>query len=444
MRWARFALWCSVSFPAVLVAAAPPNVTGAWEVVLSKPGAAQSWRLTIDRDGSDYSGSLGAWKLAGRLEAGALRLHCLAVPACGELNLRAAGASLAGEGTLDSLPVQIRGERPRQRPYAEPRSYEYTPREYSGLFTRAAVPVLRIFPGDSVRTRTLDAEGFDERGVRVSAVVNPQTGPFYVEGAMPGDTLEIRFIRIRPNRATADMYGDAIAANALEPYSLRREQKASGGSGAWSLDLTRGTAAVAGRGGRLAHFEVPLRPMLGCVGVAPANDQSLRTVNLGPYGGNLDYGGVHEGAVLYLPVFQRGALLFLGDGHARQGDGELTGTGLETSMDVEFSVDLIRNRALAQPLILDDEFVMVSGIGGSLGDALQRATTGMVDWLAETYQLDAGEIALVLGSSMRYDITEIVDPQIHVVAKLPLIQLATIARVPPSLPQPGVIPPTSR
>jgi amidase len=75
---------------------------------------------------------------------------------------------------------------------------------------------------------------------------------------------------------------------------------------------------------QLAHFEVPLQPMLGCVGVAPSFGQSLRTVNLGAYGGNLDYAGVHEGATVYLPVFQAGAMLFIGDGHAHQGDGELT------------------------------------------------------------------------------------------------------------------------
>jgi len=167
--------------------------------------------------------------------------------------------------------------------------------------------------------------------------------------------------------------------------------------------------------------------MLGCVGVAPAFGQSLRTVNLGAYGGNLDYSGVHEGATLYLPVFQPCALLFIGDGHARQGDGELTGTGLETSMNVEFTVELIKDQSLDQPRIEDAEFVMISGIGGSLSDALQLATSGMVRWLKDTYSLSAGDIALVLGSSMHYDITEIVDPQIHVVAKLRKDSLSGIA-----------------
>jgi acetamidase/formamidase len=298
-----------------------------------------------------------------------------------------------------------------------PRSFDFEPTQFAGLFGPAK-PVLNISPGDTVRTWTLDAEGFDSHGIRKVALVNPQTGPFYVETAMPGDTLAIHFVKIRTNRSSADMYGDALAANALEPYSLRREAPAAKGSGTWTLDTQKGVARLAQPGLKLTHFEIPLQPMLGCVGVAPAYGQFFRTVNLGAYGGNLDYSGVHEGATVYLPVFQPGALLFVGDGHARQGDGELTGTGLETSMDVEFTVELIKGPTLGQPRIEDAEFVMISGIGGSLSDALQLATSGMVRWLKDTYALSPGEIAMVLGSSMRYDIAEIVDPQIHVVAKL--------------------------
>ena len=298
-----------------------------------------------------------------------------------------------------------------------PRTFDFEPTQFYGLFGPAK-PVLNILPGDTVRTWTLDAEGFDSHGVRRKTLVNPQTGPFYIETAMPGDTLVIRFVRIRTNRTTADMYGDALAANALEPYSLRRETPVVKGSGTWTLDTERGVARLAQPSQKLTQFEVPLQPMLGCVGVAPAFGQSLRTVNLGAYGGNLDYSGVHEGATVYLPVFEPGALLFIGDGHARQGDGELTGTGLETSMDVEFTVDVIKGQTLGQPRIEDAEFVMISGIGGSLSDALQLATSGMVRWLKDTYSLNPSEIAMVLGSSIRYDITEIVDPQIHVVAKV--------------------------
>jgi acetamidase/formamidase len=129
-----------------------------------------------------------------------------------------------------------------------------------------------------------------------------------------------------------------------------------------------------------------------------------------------------------MPVFQPGALLFVGDGHATQGDGELTGNALETSMDVEFTADLIRGKSLGQPRVENREYVMVSGIGGSLNDALQSATTGMARWLEDEYKLNPGEIAMVLGSSMRYDIAEVVDPQVHVVAKLSKSVLAQIPK----------------
>ena len=133
----------------------------------------------------------------------------------------------------------------------------------------------------------------------------------------------------------------------------------------------------------------------------------------------MDYNRLQEGATLYLPVFHPGALLFVGDGHAAQGDGELTGNALETSMDVEFTVDLQEGpKGFGQPHAENAESIMVMGIENSFEDALRSATTGMSQWLESTYGLNAAEIAMVLGSSMRYDIAEIVDPQIHVVARL--------------------------
>ncbi|MEQ9110799.1 MAG: acetamidase/formamidase family protein [Rhodospirillaceae bacterium] len=158
--------------------------------------------------------------------------------------------------------------------------------------------------------------------------------------------------------------------------------------------------------------------MLGGIGVAPPLDQSFRAGDLGPFGGNMDYPGIAEGARLYLPVFTPGAYLFLGDAHAVQGDGELTGTGLETSMDVSFSVDLIEGWTLGQPWLENAEYIMVMGIAGSLDEALREETTGMSLWLTHTYDLDSSEIAMVLGASLKYEIAEIVNPHINVVARL--------------------------
>src|SRR3954468_2891478 len=121
--------------------------------------------------------------------------------------------------------------------------------------------------------------------------------------------------------------------------------------------------------------------MIGCVATAPPAGQSFRAVDLGPFGGNLDYNQMNEGATLLLPVFNPGALLFFGDGHAAMGDGELTGAALETSLDVEFTVDLVKNFSTGNPRLENSEYVMSVGVAGSVPDALQIATSQLATWL---------------------------------------------------------------
>jgi acetamidase/formamidase len=142
----------------------------------------------------------------------------------------------------------------------------------------------------------------------------------------------------------------------------------------------------------------------------------------------MDYNRLREGVTLYLPVSQPGALLFVGDGHAVQGDGELTGNALETSMDIEFSVDVIPRKSPEMPRAEDGEFLMAMGIAGSLTEALQVATTEMARWLEERHKLNASQVASVLGTAMRYDIAEVVDPYVNVVARVSKQALASIPR----------------
>ncbi len=166
--------------------------------------------------------------------------------------------------------------------------------------------------------------------------------------------------------------------------------------------------------------------MLGCVAVAPPDRQTFRSGWLGPWGGNMDYNGLREGTTIYLPVYQPGALLFVGDGHAAQGDGELTGDALETSMDVEFTVSVISGRQSGGPRIESDDAIMTLGIANSLPEALRTATTEMARWLERDYHLTPNETAIVLGTSMRYDVAEIVDPVVNVVARLDKSVLAQL------------------
>jgi acetamidase/formamidase len=142
----------------------------------------------------------------------------------------------------------------------------------------------------------------------------------------------------------------------------------------------------------------------------------------------MDYTYLREGITVYLPVYQEGALLFVGDGHAAQGDGELTGNALETSMDVEFTVNLISNQNTGGPRAEDDEWIMAMGIAGSLPDALRQATTQLARWLEKDYHLTANETAIVLGTSMRFDVAEVVDPQVDVVAKVSKKVLAQLGQ----------------
>ena len=121
-------------------------------------------------------------------------------------------------------------------------------------------------------------------------------------------------------------------------------------------------------------------------------------------------------------------MLTVGDGHALQEDGEITGNGLETSMDVEFTVDLLPSQLLDQPWAENDEYIMVSGIGGSLDEALQIATAGLSNWLKSYYQLNSAEVATVLASSIHYDIATVVDPRVHVVAKIKKEALSQIPK----------------
>jgi acetamidase/formamidase len=244
---------------------------------------------------------------------------------------------------------------------------------------------------------------------------------------MPGDTLVVHLDRVRTNRDSA-YQTNLISSNALETGYLQGLAKFESGFTAWKIDAGAGIASVIDPDSKLAPYTIKLAPMLGCIGVAPPRDEVLGSGHLGVFGGNMDSPEIHEGVTLYLPVFQPGALLYLGDGHAQQGDGELPGQGLETSMDVQFSVDVIANSSLGQPRVEDRDFVMVMGTGVTLDGAMKSATTGMSRWLANAYRLSPQDIAAVLGTAMHYEIAEVVDSEYDVVAKVPKDALAKIGK----------------
>jgi acetamidase/formamidase len=288
---------------------------------------------------------------------------------------------------------------------------------YHNTFSFAHQPVLRIRPGDRVVTRTIDARGFDFQDRKVGERPNPQTGPFYVEGAEPGDVLVVHLEKIETNRATA-WSSSLLAPYAADPAFLRAEGQREQTTETWQIDKSKGVARIQSSSIRPALIEVPLRPMLGCVGVAPPRKEAVATSTPDSFGGNMDYNGVVAGVKLMLPVSEPGALLFIGDGHARQGDGEVVGNALETSMDVEFRVELMKKKSIAWPRLENEEYIMVAGSARPLLQAVQHATTELQRWLMADYGFDERGSSLLMGHALEYDIANIVDPHFTVVAKL--------------------------
>jgi acetamidase/formamidase len=279
-------------------------------------------------------------------------------------------------------------------------------------------PVLHIAAGDSVVTTTIDAAGCDRHGVTVSPWPNPQTGPFYVEGAEPGDTLSVHLDRLTPNRATG--YSRmAVAANVLDPEAVADLPRQPDWLANWHIDAEHGTATLLTPETRLGAFVQQLAPMLGCFGVAPDRGQAISTATSGEHGGNMDYRGFVQGVTVYFPVFVPGALFHLGDGHAVQGDGEIVGTGIETSLEVQFTVGLLRGKHIGWPRGENEHYIFTVGNARPLDQALQSATTEMTRWLAEDYSLDRVEIGLLLGNCVEYEVGNVYDPAYTMVCKVP-------------------------
>ena len=417
------------ALPAATQALAAPDFSGTWEVAVREFGDRNFYLpmtdglLVLETHGDGYTGHFNQVSFTGTAEKDGLHLSCNEKGRdCGRLVLQLSGNRLSGNGDLIasspliSIPVTLEGKHPVVRPQ-NAALRDYDPQSFHNFYSPSLAPVMHIFPGDSVKTRTLDSRGHDRDGRPRAPRGNPLTGPFYVEGAMPGDTLVVHLTKVRTNRDTA-YQSDLVATTALETGAIQDEAKAESGFHAWKIDAAKGTAAVIDPDGRLAPFTVKLSPMLGCVGVAPPHDETLGSGHLGVFGGNMDSPEIREGVTLYFPVFQPGALFYLGDGHAEQGDGELPGQGLETSMDVEFRVDVIPNASLGQPRVEDGNFEMVIGTGVTVDAAMKNATTGMSRWLAATYHLDQHDIAAVLGTEMKYEIAEVVDSEYDVVAKV--------------------------
>ncbi len=295
------------------------------------------------------------------------------------------------------------------------------PASYYRTFSHTNPVLRRIKAGEVVNTQTIDSSGRDFHGeVRHPESGNPLTGPFYIEGAEPGDAILVHLRRVKLNRDWG------YSSYQLAPYSMlpesirglyspnyRPDAAIAGRSNLvrWDIDLARNIVHLREPRSAVSKMEFPAVPMLGCIGVAAPGDFSPTSGPSGAYGGNMDYNRVREGATVILPVYHAGALLYMGDGHALMGDGEPTGNGIETSMDVEFSVDVAKKMSLDGPRLEDGEFIVSIGsqpeFVSSLNRGLEMATTDMVKWLANEYKMEPWAAHLLVAFQGQYDVVTV-------------------------------------
>jgi amidase len=283
----------------------------------------------------------------------------------------------------------------------------------------ALKPVLRVHAGDIIETNTVDADG---QALKIAGVkakgANPLTGPFFVEGAEPGDTLVVKFLLIDVDgKEGFGSAGPGFGALNSSHYTPILGGPIPKKSWVYPIDKTANVATFRARDSNFS-VKIPLHPFLGCVGVAPADGEMRSSIVPAEFGGNMDAPEASVGNTLYLPVNVSGALLFLGDGHAAMGDGEIAGTAIEVSMRVKIQVDVIKRQKIEWPRFENADYIMAVGIYRPLDDALRIAFTQLIYWIHERYALSEMDAYELLSKTAEIHVDEMVDPNYVIVAKI--------------------------
>lgn len=285
-----------------------------------------------------------------------------------------------------------------------------------------AEPVARLKPGDVLDTNTLDCFGnvIKKPGDTLSMVKgdNPLSGPFYIEGAQPGDTLVVKILDLQVDGnqgigAFAPGFGALNETNYTPMLHPPLPEKI------WFYPINHAdqTATFKALDSDFS-VKVPVHPFFGCIGVAPAEGESRSSVVPAEFGGNMDSPEASAGNTLYLPVNVAGALLYVGDGHAAMGDGEIAGTAVEVPLHARLQVNVIKGQKINWPRFENDHSIMTVGAYRPLDDSLRIAFTELVSWIHNDYglsELDAYELLSQVG---RVHLNEMVDPNYVVVASV--------------------------
>ncbi|MGK5741548.1 acetamidase/formamidase family protein [Micromonospora sp. URMC 103] len=284
------------------------------------------------------------------------------------------------------------------------------------------MPVAHVRSGDVLQVVTEDCFGGLVRGpadlpsqVCRMPYLNPVSGPFFVEDAEPGDTLAVHLISIEPRRnwgvsATFPHFG-ALTSTAHTTLQPPLEDRL------WVYEVDTTAGIVRYRATASDHsVDLPLEPMIGTVGVAPGGFEARSTIVPDTHGGNLDTPHLRAGATLYLGVNMHGAMLALGDAHARQGEGEACGVGVEIATTTTLAVEVIKGVPTVWPRIETDHQIMSIGAARPLEDAYRIAHRDLVAWTAALTGLDELDAYQLVSQAARAPIGNVCDPNYTVVA----------------------------
>lgn len=277
-------------------------------------------------------------------------------------------------------------------------------------------PVMRIKPGTVLISTTMFGPYYTEAG----GAFPGEVGPFYIEGATTNDMLMVKIIRVRPNHhlAATQLYSN-FGGLATDSRVRLLNEAIPARRYLWRLDRDKMTGTTTLPDSRMKEITIDLQPMLGRVAVAPRGAEAFGGIWPGDFGGNMDAPEVREGTTVYLPIFHDGAYFYFGDGHARQGAGEVAGTGLETSMDVTLQIDVIKGKTIDWPRLEDANYIMVVGAARPLIDAFRLAHVELIEWLVADYGFGKWDAYQLLGELAESTVGNIVDPLYTVVAKFP-------------------------